>query len=259
MNTIDRTKKIGLALGGGAVLGAAHVGVLQALEEFDISVAAIAGTSIGAFVAALHAFGKSGQEIEQIALDLDWLDFSGISLSQYGLLSNKKLGTILHDVLGDVAFEDAQIPLAMVAADIGRGEKVVLQQGDVATAVMASTCIPGVFIPIEFDDRLLVDGGILENVPVSPLKSLGAECVIAVDLNAKHAFTTPKNLIEVLLNTFDMTLMNATKLQTKDADVLIGPNLSSFNLIDTDQIADLIAQGYADAKKNLQKHRPHNS
>jgi NTE family protein len=254
MNTIDRSETIGLALGGGAVLGAAHIGVLQALEEFDVPIAAIAGTSIGAFIAALYAFGKNGREIEQITSELDWLDITAATLSQYGLLTNKKLGETLHDVLGDVAFDDAQIPLAMVAADISRGEKVVLEQGDVATAVMASTCIPGVFIPIEIGDRMLVDGGILENVPVFSLENMGVERVIAVDLNAKHAFKPPKNLLEVLLNTFDMTMINATKLQTKDADILIGPDLASFNLIDTEQFADLVAQGYTDAKKILQNH-----
>lgn len=253
MKMLNHHKKIGLALGGGAVLGAAHIGVLKALEERNIPIHSIAGTSIGAFIAALYAFGKTWKDIEEVALDLRWMDISAMSLSQYGLLTNEKLGETLNDMLGPVEFKSARIPLAMIATDISNGEKVILRKGDVAKAVMASTCIPGVFIPIEIENKLLVDGGILENVPLSPLQEMGAESIIGVDLNAQHTYKKPDNIIDVLVNTFDMTLMNATKMQTEEADVLITPDLSAFNLLDTDQVADLIQQGYNEAKAVLQK------
>ncbi len=249
MGALDGRKKIGLALGGGSVLGAAHVGVLRAIDELGVSLGCIAGTSIGAFIAALRAFGKSWRDIQKIALDLKWLDVSGLSLSQYGLLSNKKLGHILTDVIGDVTFAEAGIPLAAVATDIGTGERVVLTEGSVAEAVMASSCIPGVFIPVEIGGRVLVDGGIVENVPVSPLRDLGAEVVIGVDLTTNHTFKRPEHIVGVLLNTFGITLRNATKLQTRQTDILIAPDLSSFNAVDTDQVADLIEIGYAEARK----------
>lgn len=118
-------KKIGLALGGGAVLGAAHVGVLKAIEEFDIEISYIAGTSIGAFVAAFCAFGKTPAEIEEIALKLTWMDISGISLFKNGLLSNEKLGDLISEHIGDKKIENAKIPLAMIATDISSGKKVV--------------------------------------------------------------------------------------------------------------------------------------
>jgi NTE family protein len=141
----------------------------------------------------------------------------------------------------------------MIATDICNGEKVVLKKGNVATAVMASTCIPGVFIPMEISDKLLIDGGIVENVPVSSLKEMGAQFIIGVDLNAEHSHRKPENILEILLNTFDFTLMNATKLQTEKANVLITPDLSSFNLIDTNQVSDLIEKGYSTAKTILKK------
>ncbi len=253
MKKLKRKKKIGLALGGGAVLGAAHIGVLKAIEEFEIEIACIAGTSIGAFAAAFYAFGKKSDEIERLTKKLDWLDISRLSLSQFGLLSNEKLGNIIKDALGDVKFEEAEIPLAMVAVDIGKGEKVILKEGKVAESVMSSTCIPGVFIPVEIDNRLLVDGGVMENVPITPLEEMNADQIIGVDLNAKHKFKKPENIIDVLVNTFDITLLNATKIQTEEADVLIAPDLSSFNLVDTDQIDDLIKIGYAEAKEVLGK------
>lgn len=253
MKKLNKNKKIGLALGGGAVLGAAHIGVLRALEEFDISASYIAGTSIGAFVSAFYAFGKRWHEIEKIASDLKWLDVSGISLSRFGLLSNEKLGDLISEHIGDVTFDQADIPLAMIATNIATGEKVVIKAGNVAKAVMASTCIPGIFKPVEIDERLLVDGGIVDNVPVKPVEEIGADFIIGVDLNAEHSHKKPENIIEVLLNAFDFTLMNATKLQTEEADLLITPDLSSFNLIDTDQFADLIKKGDLETRKILKK------
>lgn len=245
--------KIGLALGGGAVLGAAHIGVLKALEENKIPINFIAGTSIGAFVAALYAFKKDWQEIEKIALDLDWLDISAISLSQYGLLSNKKLGELIRKHIGDVQFEQADIPLTMIATDIANGKKVILTKGSVAEAVMASTCIPGVFIPVKIDDLLLVDGGIVENVPVTPLQEMGAKYTIAVDLNARRSLKKPENIIEVLINAFYFTMRTATQLQSQQADLIIKPDLSGFSLIDTKQTPDLIERGYVETINALKK------
>ncbi len=186
MNRLGENIKVGLALGGGAVLGAAHIGVLNALEEYGISVNYVAGTSIGALIAAFLAFGKGWQEITEIVKDLNWLDISGISLSQFGLLSNKKLGRLIIENLGDVNFNEAFIPIAMVAMDISTGEKIVLKKGSLAAAIMASTCIPDIFVPVEINGKLLVDGGIVENVPVTTLKDMGADMIIGVDLNAKH-------------------------------------------------------------------------
>lgn len=246
-------KKIGLALGGGAVLGAAHIGVLRALEEMDVEISFVTGTSIGAFVGALYAFGNTSKDIEEIALELNWMDISEIAIFQNGLLSNAKLGKLLETSLGDKKIEDADIPLAVIATDISNGDKVVLDKGSVAQAVMASTCIPGVFSPIECDDKLLVDGGIVENIPIDTVKKMGADYVIGVDLNAKQALKKPDSILDVMINSFHFTLKTAAKYQTEDADILITPDLSKFNMISTDQIKDLIEQGYKDAKKQLGK------
>jgi len=255
MGKREKDKKIGLALGGGAVLGAAHIGVLQALDELGIFPDLVAGTSIGALISAFLAFGKSWMEIQEIVKDLNWLDVSGISLSQFGLLSNRKLGRIIRENLGDVNFEGSSIPLAMVATDITSGEKVVLETGNVAKAVMASTCIPGIFVPVDMDEHLLVDGGIMENVPITVLKDMGADLIIGVDLNARHRLSKPRNIIEVLLRSFDLTMKTATKLHTEQADIMIEPDLSSFNMVDIDQVDDLIREGYQEAMKVLEKTR----
>jgi NTE family protein len=245
--------KIGLALGGGAVLGAAHIGVLRALEEMDVEISFVTGTSIGALVGALFAFGNTSKDIEKIALDLSWMNISGIAIFESGLLSNAKLGDLLKKSLGEKRIEDSDIPLAVIATDITNGDKVVLDKGSVAQAVMASTCIPGVFGPVKFDDKLLVDGGIVENIPIDTVKKMGADFVIGVDLNAIKSYHKPDSIIDVIINSFHFTLKAAAKYQTKDADLLITPDLSKFNMVSTSQIKDLIEQGYKDAKKQIKK------
>jgi NTE family protein len=246
-------KKIGLALGGGAVLGAAHIGVLKAIQEKGGQIEFITGTSIGAFVAALYAFGKDWSEISDITSELKWMDITSISLSRFSLLSNEKFGTILKKHIGDKKIEESKIPLAIIATDAANGAKVILQTGSVAQAVMASTCIPGIFRPVEIDNKMLIDGGIVENVPINTLRKLGAEFIIGVDLNANYNYQKPGNILDVMMNSFHFIMQQAAKLQTEDADLLIKPNLSSFNRTDINQIQGLMKKGYEDTIKILEK------
>lgn len=251
LNKLKKNKHIGLALGGGAVLGAAHIGVIRALEEAEIKISYITGTSIGAVIASLYAFDKSWQEIKNIALEVKWLEISGMKISKYGLLSNDKIGELISSHLGPVNIEDSSIPLAVVATDISHGKKIMLDHGRLSTAVKASACLPGIYAPIEYNDSLLIDGGIMENIPVPSLEKLGAEYTIGVDLFAKHNFQKPENIFELLINTVDLTMVNARNIQAGQADLLIEPDLARFNIYDTDQISDLIEQGYISAKKTL--------
>ena len=244
-------KKTGLALGGGAVFGAAHVGVLKALKEKEVEINFISGTSIGAFIAAFVAFEMKLEDIESLVRELNWLDISNLSLSKYALLSNEKFGKVVIDALGDVNIEDAKIPLAIVSTNISNGDKVVLRKGNLAKAVMASTCIPGIFNPVELEGKWLVDGGVVENVPVNPLIEMGADRIIAVDLNTGSADNVPGNIIEVLLNSFRFVLKSASKEVSKKAHLLIDPDLSAYNRYDVDQSDELIEKGYSKAKELL--------
>jgi NTE family protein len=250
---MKKMEKVGLALGGGAALGAAHVGVLRAIDEFDIKIDYLAGTSIGAFIAALFAFGKTWKDIEKIALALKWIDITDLSLSKYGLLSNEKLGHLIIDHIGDQRIEDAPIPLAMIATDATTGKKVVLDKGSVADAVMASTCIPGIFKPVENDERMLLDGGIVENVPIETITKMGAEYVIAVDLNANYSYEKPQNILDIILNSFHFIMKQTAKIQAEGADLLIKPDLSAFSRSDIEQVEKMIKEGYDDATKSLKE------
>ncbi|WP_069130030.1 patatin-like phospholipase family protein [Rhodohalobacter halophilus] len=249
----NKFDKLGIALGGGAALGAAHVGILKALYEKDIKPSFITGTSIGAFVAAHIAFGTSIDKLEEIALDLNWLDITGIKLSKLGILSNERLGKNVLDQLGKVNIEDAEIPLSMISTDISTGKKVILNRGPLYKAVMASTCLPGVFVPVEWEDMLLVDGVLCENVPVSPLREMGAKDIIAVDLTTNREYKRPDDIVDVLVNTFDIGLNNMIKQQIRDDEIfMIQPKLSAYNKADTSQTEKLIEEGYEAARAVLE-------
>ncbi len=246
-------KKLGIALGGGAALGAAHVGVMKAFNELDIKPDFISGTSIGAFVAAHIAFGTSIEKLEELALDLDWLDITAFKLSKMGLLSNEKLGKSILDQIGKVNIEDANIPLCMISTDIVTGKKVVLKEGPLYKAVMASTCLPGIFTPVEWDDMLLVDGVLCENVPITPLREMGARDIIGVDLITNRQYKRPENILNVLINTFDIALDNMIKEQIEDKKtMLIQPELGAYSMADTGEAEKLIEEGYKAAMNALQ-------
>lgn len=256
MSTTSKvSERTGLAFGGGVVLGAAHIGVLKAMDETGFRADCVAGTSIGSFIAAMHAFGKSWREIEKVALELDWSDLSGLTLSGYGLLSMRKFGEIVRAQLGTRRIEDAPVPLAIVATDICTGLEVVLRKGDVATAVMASSSIPGIFKPVELGEMLLVDGVLVENVPVSPLKAMGASKVVCIDLFGRHSFRRPEHLPDLLLNAFYSAMRAISQIQISEADLVITPDLSRFSLVDMSAVPEILDTGYRESMPLLEAWR----
>ena len=226
----------------------------MALEEHGVIASCVSGTSIGAYVAALHAFGVSPQKMRDAMDGLSWLEISSLSLSKVklGLLTNDKLGDSIEEILGPVRIEDAKIPLAVVTTDIAKCQRVVLTNGPVALAVMASSCLPGVFSPVEIEDELYVDGGLVENVPVSPLRDLGADTTIAVDLSARRAPSRPEDLFDVLINAIDTAIDSSTRLRTENADIVIEPRLGDFSRTALKQPDALIAAGYEACQEALE-------
>ena len=177
--------KIGYALGGGAARGLSHIGVLKVLDEHGISPDIIAGTSIGAIVGALYAGGYEPSEIEQLVLGLDWkklVYLVDMTLPLSGLLQGKRVVSLLKSILGDLTFSQLRCDFACVATDIINGEQVVLRDGSLIEAVRASISIPGIFTPVAIKGRYLVDGGLINAVPVSVCREMGAEYVIGVNV-----------------------------------------------------------------------------
>ncbi|MCX6091875.1 MAG: patatin-like phospholipase family protein [Candidatus Bipolaricaulota bacterium] len=186
--------RIGLALGSGGARGAAHTGILKVLDREGIRPTVVAGSSIGSLIGAAYAAGKPTADMEK-----EWLAV-GVSkvlrgfmptFPSAGLSSGHELRKLLHGLFGDVTIEDLAIPFAAVACDIDTGEPVVLKTGSLVDAVLASTAIPGIFFPVRHGSRILVDGGMVDPVPVSVCRNLGADIVIAVDITARPVPTTP--------------------------------------------------------------------
>ena len=180
-----RRKKIGLALGGGAARGLAHIGVLEVLQKEGIPIDMVAGTSAGAIVGALYAQGKDSNEIRSLALEFGsrkLAHFVDPYLPKSGFIRGKKIQDLLVSYIGRIGFSDMKIPFACVATDVETGEEVVIDQGSVPEAVRASISIPGVFSVARWADRYLVDGGVVNPVPVNVLKGMGANFVIAVNV-----------------------------------------------------------------------------
>lgn len=194
----SRRPKIGLALGSGSARGLAHLGVIRAIEDAGFEVDFIAGTSMGALIGAIHAAGKLG-ELEATFLAFDWkktASFFDVVLPKSGLLDGARVSELVRAHIHADTIEMLPIPFAAVATDIVSGEEVVMRSGDVIEAVRASISVPGIFTPVRSNGRILVDGGITNPVPVSVARAMGADIVIAVDLN--HEIIAGKNMKPLL-------------------------------------------------------------
>ena len=179
-------KRIALALGSGSARGLAHIGVLKVLNENQIPIHAIAGTSMGAFIGALYAAGLSVEQIEEIACNVDWRLTAKMfmpSLPRSGFVEGTRIKKFIRNIVGDLNIDDCIIPFASVAADIITGQEMVIQSGSLTEAVRASISIPMIFTPVKFQNHFLVDGGIVNPVPTNVAKKMGADIVIAVNVN----------------------------------------------------------------------------
>ena len=182
---IPKKARVGLALGSGSARGWAHIGVIKALTEAGIEVDCIAGTSIGAVVGAVHAAGRL-ETLEEVVLGFDWkqiASFFDVVLPKSGLLDGRKISRFIHGYVRGLRMEELPIPFWAVATDLCTGRKVVLREGDVIEAVRASISVPGIFTPVQKDRMVLADGALVDPVPVEVVREMGADYVIAVDLN----------------------------------------------------------------------------
>lgn len=222
-------KKIGLALSGGAARGFAHLGVLKVLAEHKIPIDFVSGTSAGSFAGGAFASGASVEEIIEMSKKISWFKMTGFSYSPKGLLSNASMGAFIEKNFPVKNFEDLPIPFAAVACDLETGEEVVLKgKGNLAMAIRASCAIPGVFVPIEHEGKMLIDGGVVAAVPTKAVRKLGAEIIIAVDVLACGAtyWGTPSTLLGVFFQSALMLLRAASKAHHYRADVVIIPQIA---------------------------------
>ncbi len=249
------SKVVGLALSAGAARGYAHIGVLKVLEREGIPINCIAGSSMGAMVGALYAVGISPDRLAKLALNLKrrhWLD---ITFPRLGLVSGEKLEALLSLLTRGKRIEELSLPLAVVATDLEKGEEVVLTSGSIARAVRASSAIPGIFAPVRYNGRLLVDGGVLNRVPAQVARDLGADVVIAVNVGMELEDggnrARVNGIFGVIMQSIEVMQREILKEKIIEADVVIQPQVGHIGITQFERAEECIRAGEKAAEELL--------
>ena len=252
---IIKPVKIGLALGGGAARGFAHIGVIKVLEAQGITPDIVVGTSAGAVVGALYAAGHSGFELQKLAHKLDESKISDWSVPDRGVLKGEALQKFVNDAVAQRPIEAMKKPLAVVATDLNSGESILFRTGNTGMAVRASATVPGVFRPVSINGREYVDGGLSSLIPARYTRQMGADVVIAIDISARPGNQPVRGTLDILLQTFTIMGQNLARYELKEADVVIRPQVG--NVGSTDFLArhDAILEGEKAAQAALPQIR----
>jgi NTE family protein len=251
-----RIPAIGVALGGGFARGIAHIGVLKVLEEEGIPVRMIAGTSVGALMGAAYCSGLTIPELEELAQKVRFTTFARWTLSRYGFASNDRMVAFLESNLKVKTFEEMRIPLGVVATDFNTGAGAVFRSGPVIDPVRASCAYPGMFLPVEIRGSWLVDGMLSHPVPTLPLREMGAERVLAVQLKGQWSkTTTPRHFFDVIGQSFAIAQDMMGQLWRSAADVVIEPDVAGFDYDDFKRAGELIRVGELAMRRALPEVR----
>ncbi|WP_371809217.1 patatin-like phospholipase family protein [Aquabacterium sp. A08] len=229
-----RAPRVGLALGGGAARGFAHIGVIQVLEREGIRPDLVVGTSAGSLVAALYASGMGGAQLEQAALAMEEATIADWTLPIFnrGLLRGEALARYVNRQVQGRLIQDMRLPLGILATELATGRGVLFQRGDTGTAVRASSAVPGVFTPVEIAGKAYVDGGLVAPVPVEQARQMGAELVVAVDISSPPDQAVGGDALRVLLQTFSIMGQSINRQVLAQADVLVRPALAGMGSAD---------------------------
>lgn len=223
--------KIGLALGGGAARGFAHIGVIKALEAQGIVPDIVVGTSAGSLVGALYAAGNNGFALHKLALEMDEATISDWSVPMFakatGVLKGEALQNYINRSINHLPLEKMKIPFGAVATDLNSGLPILFQRGNTGLAVRASSAVPSVFQPVKIGERMYVDGGLVSPVPVRFARQMGADFVIAVNISAQPDVQPATSAVDVLLQTFAIMGHSINHYELRDADIVIQPKLGS--------------------------------
>lgn len=231
---LQRAPRLGLALGGGAARGFAHVGVIQVLERNGIRPDLVVGTSAGSLVAALYASGMDGAALERAALSMDEATLTDwmLPLMSRGMLRGEALARYVRQAVGGRLLQDMSPPLGVLATDLATGQGVVFRRGDAAQAVRASSAVPGVFAPVAIAGREYVDGGLVAPVPVSQARAMGAEVVLAVDISADPQGNDASGMLGLLLQTTAIMGQSINRYELASAELVLRPALSGVGSAD---------------------------
>ena len=241
---IGRKPKIGVAFGGGGARGFTHIGVIKAFEEYGLKFDYVAGTSVGSIMGAAYAAGKSWQQLYNIAKDVKVKD---IRTNKIPLMPSKTDGieSVMINALGDINIEQLKTKFSAVAVDIKSTKEVCISHGNLAKAVAGSCCVPGVFVPVEFGDMLLCDGGLQNTIPADIPRYFGCDYVVAVDCNKSRTYGTDSSKFIDVISCAIRILMKSNAVSGYiNADVIIAPETKRFKSTSTDGFEDMIEEGY---------------
>jgi len=276
--------ELGLALGGGGARGLAHLGILKVLEEKQIKITTISGCSMGAVIGGLYAYyGNSAQVwdfVRNVLKSPSFKEFGKKSVASYQkteknyfeqffdliamrLKAASSLDRVsyfdedetdeLFDMIPDVPIEDLSLKFLAIATDLISGQEVNFTAGSLRTALKASAAIPGIFPPVPFAGYLLVDGYASESVPARQAREIGSDRVLAVNVSRKlKTIKQPKNFVEILYRTEDITSFHLSEIRLKSADLILRPKVNEYGWADFDKIYDIIAAGEAEARANIE-------
>ena len=224
-----RKIKIGLALGGGAARGFAHIGVIKALEAQGIYPDIVVGTSAGSVVGALYAAGNTGFQLQKLAFDMDEAAISDWAMPLFGkstgVLKGEALQAYVNKVVNNQPMEKLKVSFGAVATDLKTGQPILFQRGNTGMAVRASSSVPGVFQPVTISGRSYVDGGLVAPVPVRFARDMGADFVIAVNISTQADVQATVSSVDVIMQTFSIMGQRINQYELKDADIVIAPSL----------------------------------
>ncbi len=249
----DRRPRVGVALGGGFARGIAHIGVLRILEAYDIPIDVICGTSVGALVAATYASGTPLGEMERQGVETHFRDFGRWTISRMGMASNERLEHYMHKFTTKHLFSEMKVPLAVVATDLIAGKTVYFTEGEIGPALRASCAYPGLFLPVEHNGQILVDGFLTELVPAVAARKMGADVVISVHLEPGLLDTAPRNTIEIISRSFSILQSSAVQSWRAATDVLIEPNVHHILWDQFSKTPQLVAAGESAAQDAIPK------
>jgi NTE family protein len=251
-----RPPRIGIALGGGFARGMAHIGILKVLEEENVPISVVAGTSVGALIGALYCSGLSAAELADVARKVRFRDFARWTISRFGFATSHRMTRFLNTVLRAKTFEELRIPLAVTATDYATGDGVVFCEGPLIDPVRASCAYPGMFLPVNIDGRLLVDGMLAHAVPTRPLRNMGADRVLAIQLKGRWLRPDgPRHVFDVIGQCFSIAQDLNCEVWKSAADLVVETDVGDYQFDDFEKAAGLIVAGETSMREAMPQIR----
>ena len=235
---------VGLALGGGMARGCAHIGVLRNLEKNKIPIDLIAGTSVGSLIGGAYAAGLTPDQIQDLALNITWNDLGRVTISRLGFYDSRRTEDFIRENFPVTEFENTRLPFGAVATDLQMGKMVVFTEGSLPLAIRASCAMPVFYTPVMVNGRMMVDGGLVGHIPASVARMMGADIVIAVDVNSQHLpIPQPTHMFTVMTQAISIMGRSTVGYLYADADIVIRPQIEAVRHDDLSKALEMIAAG----------------